>query len=224
MFDNIAHKYDFLNHFLSFNIDKVWRKKAIKMLAPSAPKRILDVACGTADFSIDAYKRLQPEKIYGIDISEGMLAVGREKIQQKGLKNVITLSLGDAENIQFKTASFDAVTAAFGVRNFEHLSKGLSEMYRILRPGGEIIILEFSHPRFFLVKHLYNLYSYAVLPVCGRIFSKDSSAYSYLPESVQQFPDGKQFLEKLKRIGFSNCKEKTVSFGIASIYFAKKEN
>jgi len=222
MFNNIAHKYDFLNHFLSFNIDKIWRRKAIKFLEKSKPKSILDVASGTGDFAIDAANRLKPKRICGIDISDGMLAVGREKVKNLGLEKIITLHIGDAEDIQFKTETFSAVTAAFGVRNFENLDKGLSEMYRVIQSGGEIVILEFSKPRFFLVKHLYNFYSYAILPVCGRILSKDSTAYTYLPESVQAFPDGELFLERLERAGFSNCKEKTVSFGIASIYYGKK--
>lgn len=222
MFDNIAHKYDFLNHFLSVGIDKTWRRKAIKMLKPFSPKIILDVATGTGDFAISAMK-LNPEKIYGIDISTGMLNIGIEKIKKLGLENRIELKTGDSENIQFPDIFFDAVTVAFGVRNFEDINQGLSEIYRVLKPNGACLILEFSKPTQFPLKQLYNFYFTQILPLSGKFFSKDESAYTYLPESVKAFPSGKEFTEILQNIGFKTIKLKKLSFGIASIYFATKK-
>jgi demethylmenaquinone methyltransferase/2-methoxy-6-polyprenyl-1,4-benzoquinol methylase len=217
MFDNISARYDFLNHFLSLGIDKGWRRKVVSIVKQHHPKRLLDIATGTADLAI-ALSHLQPEKINGVDISEGMLAVGKEKIKKKGLTEVVHLSYGDSEALPFPDASFDAVTVAFGVRNFENLDLGLSEMYRVTRPGGLVVVLEFSKPSHFPVKQLYQFYFSQILPRWGKWISKDASAYTYLPESVQAFPDGKAFLEHLGAAGFSSLKEKRLTFGIASIY------
>lgn len=222
MFDNIAHRYDFLNHFLSLNIDKIWRRKSIKFLSKEKAKNILDVASGTGDFAIQIQKSLKPEKIVGIDISTGMLKVGEEKVKKKNLSEVISFQEGDSENIQLNDNHFDAATVAFGVRNFENLNKGLSEMYRVLKPDGEIVVLEFSRPEKFPIKQLYNFYFKRILPTIGRLFSKDTSAYTYLPASVDAFPYGEKFIEKLKDVGFKNTQEKKLTFGIASIYFGKK--
>lgn len=221
MFNNIARKYDFLNHFLSLGIDKLWRKKAIKLLRSHQPKRMLDIATGTGDFAIAALK-LNPDSVVGIDISTEMLAVGREKIAKKGLENKIQLFEGDSENIQFENNSFDAITVAFGVRNFENLEKGICEMYRVLNEGGKLVVLEFSKPRKFPVKQIYNFYFFKILPFWGRIVSKDISAYTYLPESVESFPDGEKFLQICKSCGFNTVKEQRLSFGIASIYIGTK--
>lgn len=221
MFNNISHKYDFLNHFLSLGIDILWRKKAVRMLAPHQPKKILDIATGTADFAIEALK-LNPEEIIGIDISEGMLNVGKEKIKKKGVGNIISLELGDSENLRFETAYFDAYTVAFGVRNFENLEKGLIEMLRVLKPNGTGVILEFSKPRKFPIKQLYNFYFNKILPGIGKMVSKDTAAYTYLPESVYAFPDGEDFVQLLKKIGYKNAKATTLLFGIATIYKASK--
>ncbi|MBL1231381.1 MAG: bifunctional demethylmenaquinone methyltransferase/2-methoxy-6-polyprenyl-1,4-benzoquinol methylase UbiE [Flavobacteriales bacterium] len=221
MFNNISHKYDFLNHFLSLGIDILWRKKAVRMLAPHQPKKILDIATGTADFAIEALK-LNPDEIIGIDISEGMLNVGKEKIKKKGVDNIISLELGDSENLRFETAYFDAYTVAFGVRNFENLEKGLIEMLRVLKPNGTGIILEFSKPRKFPIKQLYNFYFNKILPGIGKMVSKDTAAYTYLPESVYAFPDGEDFVQLLKKIGYKNAKATTLLFGIATIYKANK--
>jgi demethylmenaquinone methyltransferase/2-methoxy-6-polyprenyl-1,4-benzoquinol methylase len=221
MFNNISKKYDFLNHFLSLGIDILWRKKAIKLLQESQPKQILDIATGTGDFAIEALK-LNPKKVTGIDISEGMLSVGKEKIKKKGLQDLIELKLGDSENLEFHSNTFDAYTAAFGVRNFENLEKGLTEMLRVLKPGGTSIILEFSKPTAFPVKQLYNFYFNYMLPGIGKLVSKDSSAYTYLPESVDAFPDGKKFVSILTKVGYKDIKEIRLMFGIASIYKSNK--
>ena len=221
MFDNISHRYDFLNHFLSLGIDKLWRKKAIEMLRDSSPQVILDVATGTGDFALQAMS-LKPQHISGIDISEGMLEVGRRKIRAKNLQDTIDLKTGDSENIPFPENKFDAVTVAFGVRNFENLEKGLEEIHRVLRPGGKLIILEFSRPRGFPMKQLYNFYFTHILPRVGRAVSSDSAAYTYLPESVQAFPDGDDFLQVLNRIGYKNTRCNALTFGISSIYSATK--
>lgn len=221
MFNNISKKYDFLNHFLSLGIDIIWRKKAIKLLKQQQPKQILDIATGTGDFAIAALK-LNPEKVTGVDISEGMLNVGKEKIKSKNLENKIELQLGDSENLNFKDNTFDAYTVGFGVRNFENLEKGLSEMLRVLKPNGSAIILEFSKPKKFPTKQLYNFYFNNILPGIGRLFSKDSSAYTYLPESVNAFPDGEDFIQILTKLGYKNPKIITLMFGIASIYKANK--
>ena len=221
MFDNISGKYDFLNHFLSLGIDIRWRKKAIKFLKNDHPKQILDVATGTGDFAIETLK-LNPEKVVGVDISEGMLAVGREKIKKRGLENKIELLSGDSENLPFKDNTFDAVTVAFGVRNFENLELGLAEINRVLKPNGKLVVLEFSKPTKFPFKQLYNFYFKFILPKIGNTISKDRAAYTYLPESVQAFPDGPTFLGILKKTGFNNTVCKNLTFGISAIYIGQK--
>lgn len=220
MFNNIAHRYDLLNHLLSLGIHKLWRKRAIQLIKNN-PKRILDIATGTGDFAIEAMK-LNPEKIVGIDISEGMLNLGREKIKNKKLEHKIELISGDSENIAFPDNTFDAATAGFGVRNFENLEKGLSEMYRVIGKGGVVSILEFSKPKGFPVRQFYYFYFTRVTPFIGKLLSKDRSAYTYLPESVRVFPDGNDFLKILTGIGYKNAKRYPLSFGIASVYIAEK--
>jgi len=221
MFNAIAYRYDFLNHFLSLGIDKLWRHRAINNLKKYSPKMILDIATGTGDFAI-ASLRLQPTSVIGVDISEGMLQYGNEKIAKKNLSNIIKLEKGDSENLRFESETFDAITVGFGVRNFENLEKGLSEMYRILRNGGVVSILEFSKPTSFPIKQLYWFYFKHILPTIGKLFSKDNRAYTYLPESVEEFPSGKAFESILIKIGFKNTKIISVSFGIATIYMAEK--
>lgn len=221
MFDNISPKYDFLNHFLSFGIDIRWRKKAVKLLKTYQPKMILDVATGTGDFAIEALKA-NPEKIIGVDISKGMLEIGKEKIVKKGLEEKIELHLGDSEKLPFQDNLFDAVIVSFGVRNFENLEKGIGDIYRVLKPNGVVIILEFSKPRKFPFKQTYNFYFKYILPLLGRMVSKDKSAYTYLPESVQTFPDGDNFIQVLNKIGFKETKCRTLTFGVSSIYSGQK--
>lgn len=221
MFNNISKKYDFLNHFLSLGIDILWRKKAIKLLKPYQPKVMLDIATGTGDFALEALA-LNPEKVIGIDISEGMLAVGKEKMKQRKVDNIITLQLGDSENLPFENDYFDAYTAGFGVRNFENLEKGLAEMLRVLKPNGKAVILEFSKPKKFPIKQLYNFYFNNILPGIGKLVSKDNAAYTYLPESVNAFPEGDDFLVILNQLGYKNAKAVPLMFGIASIYTASK--
>lgn len=221
MFNNIAHKYDFLNHLLSMGIDKLWRKKAIKLLRSNNPKHILDIATGTGDFAVESLK-LNPTKIEGIDISQGMLDMGIKKMKENGYDSIINLSLGDSENIKFQDETFDAITVGFGVRNFENLEQGLSEMKRVLKTNGTAAILEFSKPRKFPIKQIYNLYFLNILPAIGKLVSKDARAYTYLPESVNAFPDGKDFETILLKVGFSEVKTYPLTFGIASIYIATK--
>jgi demethylmenaquinone methyltransferase/2-methoxy-6-polyprenyl-1,4-benzoquinol methylase len=221
MFDSISGKYDFLNHFLSLGIDIRWRRKAIALLAKENPKIILDVATGTGDFAIEAMK-LNPEKIIGVDISEGMLEVGRRKMKAQGLENIIELKSGDSENLPFEENKFDAVIVAFGVRNFENLEKGLSEILRVLKPNGRAVVLEFSKPQKFPMKQLYSFYFNTILPKIGKVVSRDSSAYTYLPESVQAFPDGENFLSVLSKLGYKNAICKPLTFGISSLYTATK--
>ena len=220
MFDNIAKSYDFLNHSLSFGMDNIWRKIAIKKLTNN-PASILDIATGTADFAISASKHTKA-KITGIDISQGMLDVGNEKIIKKGLSDRIHLQLADSENLPFDNNSFDALTAGFGVRNFENLNKGLCEMNRTLKTGGIVVILEPSKPTGFPLKQFYNLYFHYILPFIGGIISKDKNAYTYLPESVTAFPSGKYFLTELEKAGFKNCEHVPLTFGIVSLYVAIK--
>jgi demethylmenaquinone methyltransferase/2-methoxy-6-polyprenyl-1,4-benzoquinol methylase len=222
MFDNIAHRYDFLNQLFSLGIHKGWRRKAVNLLQKDNPRTILDVATGTGDFAVEAYHRLQPDHVTGVDISEGMMYMGREKLKQFGLSERITLQTGDSENLPFTDNHFDAIIVAFGVRNFENLDKGLHDMYRVLKPGCQLIVLEFSRPRKFPIKQLYFFYFLKVLPLIGRIFSKDSRAYSYLPESVYAFPDGEDFLQHLRKNGFTDVNVHNLSFGIASIYSGRK--
>lgn len=222
MFDNIAKRYDFLNHFLSLGIDRRWRKSAIRELQSLKPKRILDVATGTADLALSAYKALEPEEIIGIDISPKMLEIGREKIAKRDLQERIKLYDGDSENLPFEDASFDAIMVAFGVRNFGNLEKGLSEMARVLRPGGKMVVLEFSKPKAFPFKQGYNFYFKNILPAIGRITSKDDRAYSYLYESVQAFPEGDDFLAVLEKLGLKSTACKSLTLGTCSIYTASK--
>ena len=222
MFDNIAPWYDFLNHFLSLGIDITWRKKAIKGLKKYNPKVILDVATGTGDLAIEANRQLSPDKIIGVDISTEMLEVGRKKIVKKKLAEQIELLYGDSEHLPFPDNTFDAVTVAFGVRNFENLNKGLKEMNRVLKPGGSVVVLEFSRPTLFPFKQLYNFYFKNLLPVIGRITSKDPKAYSYLYESVQAFPDGADFIKELENTGYRSATYKPLTLGICSIYRATK--
>lgn len=221
MFDNISHRYDFLNHFLSLGIDKLWRKKAVRLISKNAPKEILDIATGTGDFAIESLK-LDPKAVIGVDISNGMLEKGKDKIIKKGYDKVITLQYGDSEDLPFEDNSFDAITVGFGVRNFENLEKGLGEILRVLRPGGIAAILEFSKPKKFPIKQSFNFYSKHVLPRVGNAISKDSSAYTYLPESVDAFPEGQGFLDILSKVGFSELNKKEVSGGIATIYTGQK--
>lgn len=221
MFNDIAGKYDFLNHFLSMGIDKGWRKKAIKEVASVAPQRILDVATGTGDLAIAAVDT-RPKEIIGVDIADQMLEVGRKKIKEKNLEHIISLRNGDSEALPFENSSFDAVTCAYGARNFENLEAGLSEMNRVLRVGGKVVILEFSHPKQFPVKQLYQFYFRFILPTLGKIVSKHSRAYTYLPESVMAFPEGKRFCEILNDCGFKEAKARPLTFGITTLYTAYK--
>ena len=221
MFDNISKRYDLLNHLLSLGIDIYWRKQAIRLLKPKQPKLILDIATGTADFAIEALK-LNPDKVIGVDISEGMLDMGRKKLTRRRLDDRIDLQLGDSERLLFEDNKFDAIIVAFGVRNFEHLEQGLADMYRVLKPGGTTVILEFSKPTKFPFKQLYNFYFKNILPLIGKIISKDQSAYTYLPESVQAFPDEEAFLEVLRKVGYNQTQCKTLTFGISSIYVGQK--
>jgi demethylmenaquinone methyltransferase / 2-methoxy-6-polyprenyl-1,4-benzoquinol methylase len=222
MFNDIAFKYDFLNRFLSAGIDIRWRKKAIQQIAELHPKNILDVATGTADVAIMASGILKPEKITGIDISDGMLEIGRQKVEKAGLKGIIELLNGDSETINFKDNSFDAVTVAFGVRNFQHLEKGLSEILRVLKPGGKLVVLEFSKPKTPGVKSFYDLYMKVITPNVGKLFSKNRNAYKYLDESIQKFPEGKNFTQILDNLGYLNTYCKPLSLGICSIYCGTK--
>lgn len=221
MFDNISPKYDFLNHTLSLGIDHVWRKKAIRLLKKDQPKLILDIATGTGDFAIAALK-LNPDKVIGVDISAGMLEVGKKKMIKRNLTDKIEMRLGDSEGLEFEENKFDAVIVAFGVRNFEHLEDGLSDMLRVLKEGGKVVILEFSRPRMFPLKQLYNFYFRWILPKIGRLISKDQSAYTYLPESVNAFPDGDAFLSIMKGVGYKETTCKSLTFGISSIYTGVK--
>jgi demethylmenaquinone methyltransferase/2-methoxy-6-polyprenyl-1,4-benzoquinol methylase len=221
MFDSIATRYDLLNRILSGGIDKSWRRKAINHLRDLHPGKILDIATGTADLALES-TRLKPAEIIGIDISNKMLDIGRHKVMERGYQGIIRLEQGDSEHIQFPDNHFDAITVSFGVRNFENLEAGLSEMYRVLRPGGKVVILEFSQPTRFPVKQFYNFYSFKVMPKVGQWISRERSAYEYLPESVSAFPFGKKFLEILSKTGFKNTKSEPLTFGIASIYTAEK--
>lgn len=217
MFNSISGTYDFLNHFLSFGIDIIWRRKAIDTLKELQPKLILDVATGTGDFAIEAL-RLNPEKVVGIDISEGMLEVGRKKMADKGHDKIISMQTADSENLPFADNNFDAIIVAFGVRNFENLKKGLAEMHRVLKPGGKVVILECSNPRSPWFHPFYLFYFKVITPLVGKIFSKDSAAYSYLPESVSAFPDGKNFTDILEAVGYKKTTCRPLTFGISSLY------
>lgn len=222
MFDNIAPTYDTLNHRLSWDIDRYWRRKAIEALLPHKPKMMLDVATGTGDFAILAAEMLRPEKLIGIDISEGMMRVGRKKVKEKGLDDVISFAKEDCLRLSYENDTFDAVTAAFGIRNFQDLEKGLREMYRVLKDGGMLCIIELTSPVRFPMKQLFHLYSHSVLPVYGKIISKDSSAYSYLTRTIEAFPQGETMKEVLRRVGFSEASFQRLTFGICTMYLAKK--
>jgi demethylmenaquinone methyltransferase/2-methoxy-6-polyprenyl-1,4-benzoquinol methylase len=222
MFDKIAFRYDFLNRFLSAGIDVGWRKKAIRQLVSSNPKNILDVATGTGDFALTCYEILKPEKITGIDISEGMLDIGRKKIEKAGLQQKIELLNGDSEAILFDDNSFDAVTVAFGVRNFENLEKGLDEIKRVLKPGGKLIVLEFTKPSLPVIKQVYNFYMNTITPKIGKIIAKNNEAYQYLNDSVLQFPEKESFIHILNQSDYRNAFYKTLTLGICSIYCAEK--
>lgn len=221
MFNNISAKYDFLNHFLSLGIDKLWRKKAVKMLKTIQPNRILDIATGTGDFAIESLS-LKPEEVVGLDISEGMLEKGREKMVKRKVDHIVSMRLGDSEEIPFEDNYFDALTVGFGVRNFQNLEKGLTEMLRVVRPGGMLIILEFSKPKKFPVKQYFHFHSKYIIPFFGKTISKDASAYTYLPESVAVFPEGENFEAILVQLGYKNVNSTLVSGGIATIYAGTK--
>ncbi|WP_316822411.1 bifunctional demethylmenaquinone methyltransferase/2-methoxy-6-polyprenyl-1,4-benzoquinol methylase UbiE [Pedobacter gandavensis] len=222
MFDNISETYDFLNHFMSLGIDILWRKKAIAELKALQPRLILDVATGTGDFAFESIKILKPEKVIGVDISDGMLEVARKKIKDRNLGSIFSVQMGDSEGLHFEDNHFDAVTVAFGVRNYENLEKGLADMYRVLKPGGKIVILEFSKPRKFPIKQGYNFYFNHITPLFGKIFSKDNQAYTYLPESVAAFPDGEAFNQMMTKVGFKEAKDNRLTFGVCAIYTGVK--
>ncbi len=221
MFDNIAHRYDFLNRSLSMGIDIIWRKKAIAQLKEIQPKSILDVATGTGDFALEAMS-LKPEKITGVDISVGMLELGKEKIAKKNLSETIEMVVGDSENLPFEDNTYDAATVAFGVRNFENLQKGLADINRVLRPGGKLVVLELSTPKKFPIKQLFGFYFNNILPLFGKMLSKDDSAYTYLPESVNAFPDGEDFKKVMVAAGFERNTSRSLTFGICSLYTGVK--
>ncbi len=221
MFNNISHSYDLLNRVLSGGIDIYWRKKAIAFLKDDKPKLLLDIATGTADFAIEALK-LNPDKIIGVDISEGMLSMGKEKVKKLGLSDKIFLQLGDSEKLPFEDNTFDAITVSFGVRNFENLERGLSDMFRVLKPNGKVVILEFSNPQNKTFAKIYNFYSKYILPPIGKLISQDDTAYTYLPESVKAFPYGIEFLQILEKVGFKQTLCVPLTFGISSIYVGTK--
>ena len=222
MFDNIAPTYDTLNHRLSWDIDRGWRKKAIRQLAPHKPRTMLDIATGTGDFAILAAQMLKPERLVGADISEGMMAVGRKKVARKGLQDIISFAKEDCLALSYPDESFDAVTAAFGIRNFADLDKGLCEMCRVLKKGGHLSIVELTSPISFPMKQLFHVYSHTVLPIYGRLISKDRSAYSYLTKTIEAFPQGEQMVGILQRAGFSDAQFRRLTFGICTMYFATK--
>jgi demethylmenaquinone methyltransferase/2-methoxy-6-polyprenyl-1,4-benzoquinol methylase len=222
MFNNIAPTYDKLNHRLSWNIDKGWRKKAIRSLKPFEPKILLDIATGTGDFAILAAQMLHPDKLIGADISEGMMAIGREKVKTAGLQQIISFEKEDCTNLSYPEATFDAVIAAFGIRNFANLDKGLAEMCRVLKPGGHLSIVELTSPVSFPMKQLFHIYSHTVLPIYGRLISKDTSAYSYLTKTIEAFPQGELMVRILKDAGFKQAEFKRLTFGICTMYFATK--
>ena len=222
MFDNIAPTYDTLNHRLSWVIDKGWRKKAIRQLLPFQPKTILDIATGTGDFAILSAKELRPQRMIGIDISEGMMKIGQKKVEAEGLQHIVSFKKDDCTHLSFDDNSFDAVTAAFGIRNFQNLDQGLSEMYRVLRPNGHLSIVELTTPVSFPMKQLFKLYSHTMLPVYGKLISKDTSAYSYLTNTIEAFPQGEVMLDILRKAGFKDASFKRLTFGICTMYFATK--
>lgn len=222
MFDHIAPTYDKLNHRLSWDIDKGWRQKAIRQLEPHKPKTLLDIATGTGDFAILAAEMLKPEKLVGADISEGMMEIGRRKVQEKGLQDIITFEKEDCLALSYPDGSFDAVTAAFGIRNFADLDKGLEEMCRVLKDGGHLSIVELTTPVSFPMKQFFHVYSHTVLPIYGRLISKDTSAYGYLTKTIEAFPQGERMVEILRKAGFREASFKRLTFGICTMYFATK--
>lgn len=222
MFDNIAPSYDKLNHRLSWNIDRGWRRKAIRQLAAEHPQQLLDIATGTGDFAIMAAKMLKPQRIVGADISEGMMEIGRRKVMQMNLQDTVTFEKQDCMSLDYPDGSFDAVTAAFGIRNFPDLDKGLHEMCRVLRKGGQLSIVELTTPVSFPMRQLFSIYSHTVLPVYGRMISHDTSAYSYLTKTIEAFPQGEEMMGILKKAGFSQTSFKRLTFGICTMYYAVK--
>lgn len=223
MFDNIAPNYDRLNHILSLNIDRIWRRRVMRIVRRSKARRIMDLATGTGDLAIAMAKRVDRTQILGVDLSEEMLAVARAKIQKQGLEERIMLEKGDAENLTMVAdGSLDAVTVAFGVRNFENMERGLSEIYRTLRVGGKLVVLEFSMPKNRLIRWIYSQYAHRLLPRIGAVISKDKRAYTYLPDSVEEFPSPERFAEIVRSVGFSSVRLRSQSFGIAYIYDAIK--
>ena len=222
MFDNIAPTYDTLNHRLSWDIDRGWRKKAIRQLEPFKPQAVLDIATGTGDFAILAAQMLRPQQLIGADISEGMMAVGAEKVAKLGLQDVISFAKEDCLALSYPDESFDAVTAAFGIRNFADLDKGLTEMFRVLRKGGHLSIVELTTPVSFPMKQLFHIYSHTVLPAYGRIISRDQSAYSYLTKTIEAFPQGERMVDILGQAGFQEATFRRLTFGICTMYFATK--
>ena len=222
MFDNIAPTYDKLNHRLSWDIDKGWRKKAIKALAPYQPQSLLDIATGTGDFAILAAQMLHPQRLVGADISEGMMEIGRQKVKALGLDKVVTFEKEDCLHLSYDSDTFDAVTAAFGIRNFADLDAGLREMCRVLKPGGHLSIIELTTPVTFPMKQLFHIYSHTVLPIYGRLISKDTSAYSYLTKTIEAFPQGERMMDILMKAGFAEASFKRLTFGICTMYLATK--
>lgn len=222
MFDNIAHSYDLLNHRLSFGIDWTWRRKAVKKLSEYNPETILDIATGTGEFAVLAAKQLNPESITGTDISDGMMNIGREKIKKSGLEHVIRFENEDCEHLSYPDNTFDAVISAFGIRNFQNLDKGLSEMYRVLKNNGHVCILELSTPVTFPMKSLFRFYSHTLLPIYGRMISKDKEAYNYLTTTIEAFPQGETMVGIFKKAGFTDVKFKRFTFGICTCYIATK--
>lgn len=222
MFDNIAPTYDTLNHRLSWNIDKGWRRKAIKRLEEFTPKKMLDIATGTGDFAILATRMLHPLELIGADISEGMMEIGRQKVAKEHLEKIVRFEKEDCLNLSYPDETFDAVTAAFGIRNFPNLDQGLKEMCRVLKKGGHLSIVELTTPVSFPMKQLFHIYSHTVLPVYGKLISKDQSAYSYLTATIEAFPQGETMMEVLKKAGFEKAEFKRLTFGICTMYFATK--
>lgn len=222
MFDGIAHSYDRLNHQLSLGIDYLWRNAAIKMLKPHCPKTLLDIATGTGDFAILAARKLRPASIKGVDISEGMMSIGKEKVSRVGLNSVISFEKEDCTHLSYAVGTFDAVTAAFGIRNFQDLDAGLREMCRVLKTGGHACLAEFSYPQWFPMKQLFWLYSHTILPLYGKLVSGDSKAYSYLITTIEAFPQGETMVEILKKAGFTTASYKRLTFGICTCYLATK--
>ena len=222
MFDNIAPHYDLLNHTLSFNIDRLWRRRVVNVVRKATPKKILDLATGTGDLAIQMARKIEGVEVLGVDLSEGMLEVAREKVHHQGLDQRVKLEVGDAEHLNLKDGAVDVATVAFGVRNFGDLKVGLEELARVIRPGGRVVILEFSRPKNRLFRALYEFYSYKILPSIGGAVSHDKRAYEYLPESVGEFPLPKAFMKMMEEAGFKNCKARSQSFGIAQIYIGER--